>query len=303
MRSKVTSGMQALAMGLAMAAVGCSDADDGASGAGALRVRASGEAAAVDGFPFTEDGETVALADGWSVQFSKVLVAFGNLSVKGKDGASGVTSTDTYVVDLHQQEMNDVVLLEELPARRWDAFSFEIVPPTAATRVVGGVAAADVSAMVAGGYNYWLEGTASLGAREVSFRWGLRNPTRNADCTNGEDDTAGIVVPNNSEAEAILTFHLDHLMWTSLGTEEAELRFEAIAAADALGDGDGVVTWEELALQQLADLKDGAGAPLGVVYNPGSVSPTPTNLQEFLLKSSASMGHLNGEGLCTVSAK
>ncbi len=130
------------------------------------------------------------------------------------------------------------------------------------------------------------------------------NPTKNANCTNGLDNTDGIVIRANATTEAEITIHVEHLFWDSLGSELASLRFDAIAA---VAGADKKVTTEEIAMQSLANLKDAQGMPLvdgnnmPIVYNPGSVPLKTQDLLSFIQASGASMAHLNGEGLCTIS--
>ena len=295
----------ALLLGLALSATGCSDSgDETAAGSGSLTLVATGEDGAKDGFPFEEDGEAVAFADDWTVSFSKVLVSLGNVTLKGDDGKVALESDEHYLVDLHQGDP-ELGTFDGLGARRWERLSYQILPAASGMTNVSGVASADVKAMVDGGYNYWLEGTAEKGDASFTFAWGLKNPTNNANCTNGSDDTQGVIIKDNATTEAELTFHLDHLFWSTLGTEEADLRFEAIAAA---GREDGDISWEDLEAQELASLVGLDGEPLvdeagePIVYNPGSVRLASQNLASFVLASASSMGHLNGEGLCTVSA-
>jgi hypothetical protein len=283
--------------------IGCGG-EDTSGGAGALAVRITGEDAAKTGFPVEEEGEAIAFADGWTVQFSKVLVSLGALDVRGADGAVAIESQGRWVADLHAGDAS-LPVFEGLAARRWERFGYEIAAPDASTVTLGGVAQADVQAMIDGKFNYWIEGTATKGGDTYTFAWGLSNATRNTRCTNGLDGTDGVVIRSNTTTEAEITIHLDHLFWDTLGTEEASLRFDALAAA---AEADKEISLEDLATQKLSDLKGLDGMPLvdaegkPVVYNPGSVPLASQDLLSFMLASSASMGHLNGEGLCTVGA-
>jgi hypothetical protein len=290
---------------LAATSIGCSDSgDETAAGSGSLTLVATGEDGAKDGFPFEEDGESVAFADDWTVSFSKVLVSLGNITLEGDDGKVALSSDEHYLVDLHAGDP-ELGTFDGLGARRWERLSYEVLPAAAGMTNVSGVPSADVKAMTDEGYNYWLEGTAEKGDASFTFAWGFKNPTSNSNCTNGSDDTQGVIIRDNATTEAELTFHLDHVFWSTLGTEEAELRFEAVAAA---GREDGDISWEDLEAQQLASLVGLDGEPLldeegePIVYNPGSVPLASQNLASFILASSSSMGHLNGEGLCTVAA-
>jgi hypothetical protein len=233
----------------------------------------SGEEAAQTGFPVPGVPE-LQFADGWSVQFDKYLVGLGNVRVAGADGEQALRDGETVVADLTAGEQ-EIFRFDGLGARRWERFGYDIVAPGADTRVMGGVEDADVQRMADGGFNYWIEGTATKGAETVQFAWGLAAPTRNDDCINSADDSRGVVVRNNATAAYQITLHLDHLFYDRLGAHEGvQMRFEAIAAV--AGD-DGSIAWDELAAQRLASLEDAAGAPLRdeegalLVYDPESV--------------------------------
>lgn len=289
-----------LTLTLAMSAAACGS--DDSLGTGALEIVVTGEDAAKTGFPFEEDGQRVALADGWTIAFSKVLLSIGEVSLSGDDGEKALASSERWLVDLHGGDPS-LGRWSELPARRWERFGFSIPRAASGARLGEGVATADADAMTATGAAYAISGTATKGTASVGFDFVLAIPTRNAACTNGADGKQGVVITSGGTTEAEITVHVDHLFWDSLGGEEASLRFDAIAGADALGNADGVVTTDELALQSLADLKGPDGtSPLGAVYDPGSVPLAAPHLGAFLGASASSMGHLNGEGLCTVTA-
>ncbi len=273
------------------------------TGTGSLAIRVTGEDAAKTGFPVQEDSETIAFADGWSLEFAKFLISFGSVNVQGADGKVAIGSSETYIADLHAEDAS-LPEFGGLAARRWERFGFEVKAPDATTKVLGTIDDADVQTMVTGKYNYWIEGTATKGAESVEFAWGIGNPTKNANCTNGLDNTDGVIIRSNATTEAEITIHVEHLFWDTLGSEMASLRFDAIAAVAGV---DKKVTTDEITMQSLADLKDANGMPLvdgagmPVVYNPGSVPLTSQDLLSFIRASSSSMAHLNGEGLCTIT--
>jgi len=270
---------------------------------GKLTLNASGEAGAVDGFPFTEDGETVAIADGWEVRFSKVIASIGHVTLADSSGAEGLHDASFHVVDLHKAESVALKTYEDVPAQRWDKVSFRVAPPEGTPVNVNGVDAADLSALVDGGGALLVEGTATKGEAGLSFRWVLPVNATYADCTNGVDGTSGLVVPANTTAESTITLHMEHLFWTSLGTEESELSFGAIAGK-ATG---GAISFDALATQSLEQPTDAEGNPVkdssgaNLIYNPDSATPSPSNLKEFIVESATRMPHLDGEGLCTIT--
>ena len=281
---------------LGLLTIGCN------AGEGTLALVATGEDAAIGGFPVMDEGETIEFADGWTLEFDKYLVSFGRLSLASASGEVGLESDAIYVVDLHRGTA-DVDLFGDLAAQRWDQLGFEIVAPGADAIAVGDVADADVQAMREGGFNYWVVGRASKAGVELSFSWQLANPTRNSQCTNGIDGTQGVVVRNSGTSTAQITFHLEHMFWDSLGTDDAELHFDPIAA---MADAQGNIDFDALADQNLNDLRDAEGNPLvdaegnPIVYDPASVPLAADNLREFILGAVSTQGHLNGGGLCTI---
>jgi hypothetical protein len=285
---------------LSTGALSCSDE---ASGSGALAIRVSGEGAAKVGYPYQKNGAEIRFADDWRVTFSKYLVSVGDIKLADPDGKEAFASNEVVVTDLHLGDAT-VLTRENLAAKRWTRLSFRITPPGAAARTVGIVAPADLAEMQRDRLNYLIEGVAEKAGQRIKFRWGLANPTRASNCTNGVDGTEGLVIRNNATTEAEITLHLDHLFWDTLGTEVAKLRFDAIAGA---ANRDGEATLDELSKQQLADLRDAEGKPLvdasgnRIFYNPGSVPLSEPTLRAFMLATSAGQAHLNGTGLCTIS--
>ena len=275
------------------AALGCS-----ADGEGTLSFRISGEDGALSGFPNDE----AAFVDGWSLTFDRYLVAVADIHIAANGGGTGARDEQVYIADLHAGEP-DIDELGPLAARRWDRVSWNMRAPTESDDVVAlaGVDDEDVARMADGGFVYWMAGHATKDDREVTFELGLDNPTANRDCTNGFDGTTGIVVRNNSIAEAEITIHVEHLFWDTLSSEQTELRFDPIAA---VADDEGVVTWDALAEQQLASMHGADGEPLldetgaALFYNPGSLPIT--NLQEFVVATTRTQAHLGGAGLCTI---
>ncbi|MGE3673147.1 MAG: hypothetical protein AB7K71_25965, partial [Polyangiaceae bacterium] len=85
-----------------------------------------------------------------------------------------------------------------------------------------------------------------------------------------------------------LTIQGDHLFYDDLTAENADLRFNSMAAADTNSDGE--VTREELAAVQLFDLTEGS-------YGTGSASGVNT-LDDFVEALTTTLGHFRGEGHC-----
>ncbi len=293
-----------LLLACVVAVAGCSG-DDG-DGTGSVRFVVSDEGAAVKGYPLTKNGVEIRFVDGWTLSFERYLVVLGDISLRDSAGNTAAEDSRHWVVDLTQGD-SVVTLLGDLPARRWDRLSFSVPWASAAAIPLGAVAAQDVEELVAAGGSYLISGSASHPSRgTVTFDWILDNPTRNRNCTNGLDNTSGVVVRNNATSQVELTVHVDHLFWDTLGAEQTNLRFDPFWGADK--DKNGEVTRDELVAQRITNLTDPDGAPLlndaGVplVYNPASVPLADKTLWHFLLASTSSQIHYNGVGLCSISA-
>ncbi|MFK7984805.1 MAG: hypothetical protein AB8I08_02165 [Sandaracinaceae bacterium] len=276
------------AMVLAVLACACSPQT------GTLAVSASGEGAAVDGYPF----EDVGFVDGWTMQFDVVLASVESFSLRGADGleAGGV---EPVLIDLH---LGDAPLydLAAVDARRWEDVRYVVAPATAASVDVGPVDPALRAQMIEEGWSLYVAGTAQKGETTRTFAWGFALDVLNSNCVSG-DGTAGVVVPSNGTANGLVTLHLDHLFFDSLALDEAEMRFDAIAA---MAEPDGSIPLANLANQRLASMQTADGSPLvddtgaPIVYDPGSAAlPEPT-LLAMMQAAAVTIGHWQGEGHC-----
>jgi hypothetical protein len=264
-----------------------------------LHVQLWGEEAPVEGIPNDE----FAFVDGWSVAFEHYVLAVSNVELADANTEDVVASdAGVYVVDLAQApDPVDVTHLVAAPGRY--RFSWGSLSPTAAATNVNGVDEGVLTAMIEGGYNAHLAGTATKDTRTVTFDWGLSNPASYVFCANGEDGTDGVVLDADAENEAQLTWHVDHLYWDRLGVEEADLRFEGIAA---WADADGVIALDDLAGSPTAALEDRDGNVIldedgdPLAYDDAGLGLA--NLRDFLLFSARESGHLDGVGECSVVA-
>ncbi|HEY0839698.1 MAG TPA: hypothetical protein VGD74_05890, partial [Vulgatibacter sp.] len=301
---RTRAGWSRLLLAFAASSILACGAEDGGSGAASFRI--SGEEAAETGYPVPGAPE-LAFVDGWTVRFDKYLVSVGNLRLEGADGEVGHRGSERVLVDLAGGEP-EIFRIDDVPARRWERFSYEILPATAASRRVGTVADADAARMIEGGLNYLIEGTATKEEVEYRFSWGLQNPTRNHDCVDSEDGTPGVVIRNNAVASYAITLHLDHLFYEHLGDhDDAKMRFDAIAAVAKEVDGAWTISFDDLEAQRLADLRAANGAPLldehgeRLAYDPHGVPLDDPNLRSYLLAAAKSQGRFNGEGVCSNS--
>lgn len=268
-------------------------------GEGTLRVHLSGEEPALTGYPFDDGVEVVGFVDGFTLEYTKVLVSVGRFSLSTSSGERAPLDVDPVVADLH---LGDAPAWElgGIPAGRWERLSFDVVPPTETARALDGVLASDVERMRTEGLALLVEGVARNGATTVPFSFGLAQRVRAYDCTSGIDGTLGVVVRSNAIDDVELTFHLDHLFLDSLAVPEPSMRFEPLAA---LAGPDGLLTLDDLA-HPITDLADRNGSPILVdgavlVYDPASfVLDEGRSIASYVRASASTMPHLDGEGHC-----
>lgn len=271
----------------------CGDDDSGAPGS--LTVTASGEEAAQDGYPVGEGEDEIAFSDGWTLQFSKVIVSFADFSLRTNDGRDAALDASPVIADLHRGEPQ-IWRFDDVPARRWDRVGYRYVAASEDARKATEVASDDLAKMVDQGYSLLIAGTAVKAGGEVEFEYGFDFEIDMDHCVSGRDETDGIVISDGAAAEAELTIHLDHLFFDSYAVDDAALRFDPMAA---MAPAVGPVTLDDLADQDnLSDLVGADGSPLELGYDPGPFDPVPENLRDYVIMAASTTGHFNGEGHC-----
>jgi hypothetical protein len=273
----------------ALVLIGC-----GPQGTGTFQVTVAGGERAERGFAPT------LLKDRWAITFTKYIVSVGDVEATRED--TRLERPGMHVVDV-QRGTRPVFTWADVPAGRWDV-GFSMRPPTDEA-TAHDVAPEDVAEMKSKGWAYLFEGRATkTGVGSYPFRVGLPLNHRYTRCTNGLDGTQGLVVGDGATETLEMTMHVDHMLYDKLGTHRGvNLRFEAWTA---LAPPDGLLTLESLRRQDLLNLKARDGGPLleadgsRVVYDPGSFDVR--TLDQFVVQSLKDQAHLNGGGLCTVTA-
>lgn len=265
----------ALALTSAMvAACGGSEAGE----PGTLDVVIYGEELIEDGIPAS------VFADGWSVRFDTFLVSVGAVTVAAYGAEAPVLDDPTYrIFDLAQPSGGDgfLVLSKEVAAGDYDDVSYRVAGSDDA--VAGNASAQDVALMNEQGYAVYVEGRATREDESFTFSWGFTTPTTYAHCRS----TATV---DGSRATSMLTIHADHLFYDDLVSEDPDVRFDAIAGADA--DGDGDITAAELAAVDITGFER---------YQVGSLDVA--ELWTFIDYQVSTLGHIDGEGHCEVTSR
>ncbi len=243
------------------------DSDPAADGT--LRVNAWGEDFIEQGIP------AEAFVDGWSVTFDAFIVSLDAID------ADGVSLPGSYVLDISRpsqgagQELGMLSVPDgQVPALSW---SISTAKADASTDLGDEV----VDAMVGAGASLWARGVATRGDEVKTFDWVLDVSARYVEC-----DTEAPVVQDDV-TDAVLTVHADHLFYDDLDSEEPNVAFDLIAAADA--DGDGAITLEELRSQSLSGQTR---------YQVGGRDID--DLHGFIVAQARTLGHINGEGHCEI---
>lgn len=257
---------------------GCSD------GTGAVNFDTWGEEYIEDKIPASE------FEDGWEVTYDRFLINIGHVTVAGADGAAAVTMDETIVFNHKLPGVKPVFSALNIQARAWEKVSYQVPVATDGAALSDGVTEADRKLLVDAKASIFVTGSATKGAETKTFEWAFAAGTLYDECKGERDgkETDGAVVTSGGTEQMQLTIHGDHLFYDDLQSENAVLRFDPIAAADA--DMDGAVTLEELSMVPLKDIAVGT-------YGTGSVDDV-NDLGAFVVALSRTVGHFRGEGEC-----
>lgn len=245
------------------------------AGEGTLALEVWGEEFIEDGIP--DD----VFVDGWSVTFDRFLVAIDAVSAARGTAAPDLEDPAQRVFDLTRAGPFPV-LTRVVPAGRYDNAGYRLRPAQAGAGA-GNASADDVALMTDGGYSVYVSGSATDGTTTKTLRWGFTTETSYHECHSEADLASG------AAATIQLTIHADHLFYNDLVSEDPDVKFSTIAAADT--DADGEVTLAELAAFDITGLPD---------YGTGSLRVD--NLADFIAHLTATLGHIDGEGHCRATA-
>lgn len=228
------------------------------------------------------------------------------------------------------------------------AFGFSLVAASQGAQNVNLDAEAQAAyrVMAQNGWTVWLKGTATWKGDQgtpacrstnagydfarypkvVNFALGFKAPVNFKNCLNPElqpVDSRGVQTATNAQTTAQVTFHLDHPFWEAL-TEDAPLRWDALAARKSVASGVGPATADvtnaDLAIDflapkdaQLAAIPWRTCGPVNVgerttgtvSYDPGTVPVNPAggaaglkDLSDYMTYNLSTFGHFNNDGLC-----
>jgi hypothetical protein len=258
-------GLAAVLAGGICLAAGCEASSE--DGEGTLRVTIYGEEFIEDSIPADD------VVDGWTIDFSKFLVAVDSVDAGGEP----LTGSFVFDLTLPSGRAGHEVGTLTVPAGIVEHLGYRIGPTTSAT--AGNAAAPDVDLMTSMGYGMFVEGTATRGGDSVAFAWGFDTDTRYVAC---ETEQA---VADGGEATSQITVHADHLFYDDLDLPEPNVAFDLVASGDT--SMDSVVTPDEL-----------QGVDITGEANYGVGSRDITDLWGFISQQTTTVGHIDGEGHC-----
>lgn len=256
-------------------------------GSGDVNVNTYGEDYIEVEIPAAATPDEEGLVDGFTLTYSKFLIALSSIHLHSADGAEGGEMSEQKIFDVQKKGPTPVHQFSGLEAVHYDEVSIEVGPAKGAT--AGNAAPTDVALMNDRGYSVYATGNIATGTTSVEFAWGFTTNTRYQECEDAEG-AAGVVVPNGGAAQIQFTVHGDHFFYDDLQSPDTKLRATAIFGADANRDGE--VTLAELGAVDLTTLPTGQYGTGG----DGSVE----NLQQFVTDLSRTLVHFQGEGECKV---
>jgi len=245
-------------------------------------------------------------ADGWEISFERVLVSLGRVSIDGPD--CSVYSEPRYGRVLDLLGAPDAQKISESYALGSCDFGFAIGNASSDSLLGEGATAEDLAFLrTAGsdryqanrGISLFVSGHAQKGDDTLSFAWAFRGRARYRECqttSNGVPQGA-LALVEDGDITAHVTLHAEALFAEDPSDPDSVLRFDAIASADALGDGDGDVTLDELALVPLSELQ----IAMANSASDGETVGVWRTLEDFIYLSTApSIARYEETGKCDV---
>jgi hypothetical protein len=209
---------------------------------------------------------SIETADGWAIEFERVLVSIGRVSLDGDDCSvysdAGYARVLSLIGAPDSQKISDSYALGQCD------FGFAIGNPQSESPLGVGATADDLAFLRTAGTDHYggptgislfVAGSATKDGKKLGFSWPFRGRARYRECASLQDGTLtrGFDLKQDGEVTVNVVVHAEALFAESITDPDSALRFDAIASADALGNADGEVTFDELRLVQLTDLQGG----------------------------------------------
>jgi hypothetical protein len=208
---------------------------------GLVNVTFRGADATIDGFT---------TSDGWNVKLDRVLVSIGSADVEGP-GCTEYADADYFrILDGRLRTPQKVGLIYGLGTC---TFELRARNPESDSLLGTGVSESDKLAMRDPGSNaydefagitFWVTGNAERSGVRKTFDWKYRRRRIAYEDCLVDGASKEFTLRANQEVTVEVRVHASALFQDALDRDKAKLRFDPIATAD--GNGDGVVTLEEL---------------------------------------------------------
>jgi hypothetical protein len=278
-------------------AAGCGDddgGDNGGGGDGNLTVVLGAEETIPEGLESGDCDECI--LDGYSVSFSKYIVAVGFVDMNQVGGANPQSSSDVGVAEFITVNQDELTVFNNIATGQYTEFGYETPIPEAGVTNINEVAQADIDDMVENRWSYIIEGTLTQVSDDATIDFEIKANAAAVytDCALETEPEPGVPVESNSTAE--VTIHGDHVFFN--GFPEDETQIQRLAAwmwqVGQERDTDGVITQEDfeaaINVDELfpADTYTLTGSP---------VSPI-NNAWDFVRAQLGTQGHIFGEGEC-----
>jgi len=212
--------------------------------------------------PSTAVTDGITTVDGWKLSFNRAVISIGRASL-GSDCVGYSNARYDRVLDVTQGEAQPLSILYGLGACD---VRFGIEPPASDSLLGTGVNEALKTLMrtpmsdayvQGGGITMVVDGQASAGGMTKKFHWQFLQPYRYEGCTVELDGQAvGGVVLNGGDALSYDIAIAPERLFLDDIEDTAQLRFAPFTNADdAGGNGDGEITFDELAQVSIADAR------------------------------------------------
>jgi hypothetical protein len=279
---------------LAGTAVGCSD--DGGSGGGNLTVVLDAEETIPEGLASDPSGEEEeAITDGYSVEFSRYIIAVGLVDMAQTNGTNRQQSSVVAVADYVNLPTTLPTLdtFSGIPTGQYSEFGYETPVVDESVVNVNGVSEDDLQNMIDNGLTYIIAGTLTSdegGSKEFLIEADV--PSVYTDC--GEEPELGVAVGPSTTAS--ITIHGDHIFFNGFPADESDVTRLAQWMWDVEDTNmDGVLT--QVDFEAATDVGSLYPSPpySGLNDGPGGAI---NNAWDFIRSQLGTQGHLNGEGEC-----
>jgi hypothetical protein len=255
---------------------------------GSLLVTTYGEDFIEQQIPAASGPDSEGFVDGYELRFSRFLIALSNVRVAENENSEPMFAFDSQrIYDLTKPGPHAVVD-GKLSPQRWQDVGISLRPASGAS--AANASAEDIKLMNDNRYSVFIAAEAHelASGKRYTVEWGFQTETSFGSCQDAGGQL-GVVIPSGGSATVQFTIHGDHFFYDSL-QGDAELRFQAIADADANGD-------KKITLQELSTIDLTSPSLPANRYDTAGDGRVRT-LADFVTALTRTLVHYQGEGHC-----